>query len=46
MMHSDTSPEHITLAHLKAGIHEISNDTEILSLPTADLHIQFRDIKK
>ncbi|MEX9565317.1 alpha-xenorhabdolysin family binary toxin subunit B [Morganella morganii] len=46
MMHSDTSPEHITLAHLKAGIHDISNDTEILSLPTADLHIQLRDIKK
>lgn len=46
MMHSDTSPEHITLVHLKAGIHDISNDTEILSLPTADLHIQFRDIKK
>lgn len=46
MMHSDLSPENITLAHIKAKIHDISNDTETLSLPTADLHTQLRDIKK
>lgn len=46
MMHSDISPEHITLTHIKAGIHDIGNDAEILSLPTADLHVQLRDIRK
>lgn len=46
MMYSDISPEHITLAHIKAKIHDISNDAEILSLPTTDLHVQLRDIKK
>lgn len=46
MTYSDISPENITLAHIKAQIHDISNDAEILSLPSADLQIQLRDIKK
>lgn len=46
MMHSDISPENITLTHIKAKIHDINSDVETLSLPAADLHTQFRDIKK
>ncbi|EMJ9774235.1 alpha-xenorhabdolysin family binary toxin subunit B [Morganella morganii] len=46
MTHSDINPEHITLAHLKAKHHDISNGAETLSLPAADLHFQIRDIKK
>ncbi|EMQ4857872.1 alpha-xenorhabdolysin family binary toxin subunit B [Morganella morganii] len=46
MTHSDISPEHITLAQMRAGSHDISNSAETLSLPAADLHFQIRDIKK
>lgn len=46
MSHSDTSPENITLAHIKAKTHDISSDVEALSLPATELHAQFRDIKK
>lgn len=46
MTHSDINPEHITLAHLKAKYHDISNSAETLSLPATDLHFQIRDIKK
>lgn len=46
MLYSDISPENITLAHIKAKINDISKNIETLSLPTADLHAQLRDIKK
>lgn len=46
MIHSDINPENITLKYIKAKIHNISSDVETLSLPAADLHTQFRDIKK
>lgn len=46
MIYSDINPENITLAHIKAKINDISKNIEALSLPTADLHAQLRDIKK
>lgn len=46
MIYSDISPENITLAHIKAKINDISKNIETLSLPTAELHAQLRDIKK
>lgn len=45
MIYSDISPENITLAHIKAKINDISKNIETLSLPTAELHAQLRDIK-